>query len=58
MALYYELSIYKDTYQLTMAVYAVTKEFLREYKYSLGQDMKRDAMELVGRKLRKDEIHG
>ena len=47
MALYYELPVYKDTYQLIMEVYAVTKEFPREYKYSLGQDMKHDAMELV-----------
>ena len=25
-------------------VYEVTRQFPREYKYSLGQDMKRDAM--------------
>ena len=47
MALYYELPVYKDTYQLILEVYAVTKDFPRAYKYSLGQDMKRDAMELV-----------
>lgn len=62
MALYYELPVYKDTYQLILEVYAVTKEFPREYKYSLGQDMKRDAMELVrsiyraNRSIQKKEI--
>ena len=47
MGLYYELPVYKDTYQLILLIYDVTKEFPRENKYSLGQDMKRDAMELV-----------
>jgi len=45
MALYYELPVYKDTYQLILFVYGITKEFPREYKYTLGQDMKRDVME-------------
>ena len=45
MALYYQLPVYKDTYQLIMMVYEVTRLFPREYKFSLGQDMKRDAME-------------
>ncbi len=43
MALYYELPVYRDTYKLTLKVFECTKEFPREYKYSLGQDMKRDA---------------
>ena len=47
MALYYELPVYKDTYQLILMIYGFTKEFPREYKYSLGQEMKRDVMELV-----------
>lgn len=47
MALYYELPVFKDTYQLILIIYGVTKEFPREYKYSLGQDMKRDVLELV-----------
>lgn len=62
MALYYELPVYKDTYQLILEVYAVTKDFPREYLYSRGQDMKRDAMELVrsiykaNRSIQKKEI--
>ena len=47
MALYYELPVYKDTYQLVLDIFAVTKEYPREYKHSLGQDMKRDVMELI-----------
>ena len=47
MALYYELPVYRDTYTLLLKVFEATKSFPREYKYSLGQDMKRDCMELV-----------
>ncbi|MCB0547677.1 MAG: four helix bundle protein [Phaeodactylibacter sp.] len=47
MALYETLPVYKDVYALILLIYEVTKEFLREYKYTLGQDMKRDGMQLV-----------
>ena len=47
MALYYELPVYRDTYQLILKVYEVTGDFPKEYKYSLGQGMKRDALQLV-----------
>jgi hypothetical protein len=44
MALCYDLPVYKDTYQLCLKIFECTKEFNREYKYSLGQDMKRDVL--------------
>ena len=47
MALYVDLPVYRDTYQLILKIFEVTKDFPREYKFSLGQDMKRDAMQLV-----------
>ncbi len=47
MALYYDLPVYRDTYKLILKIFEVTKEFPKEYKYTLGQDMKRDAMQLV-----------
>ena len=47
MALYYELPVYKDTYKLILKIFECTKDFSREYKYTLGQDMKRDALQLV-----------
>src|SRR5574344_1543201 len=46
MGLYNELPVFKDTYQLLLEVYGITKEFPREYKYSLGQDMKMDVLQL------------
>ncbi len=46
MVLYNELPVYRDTYNLMMEVYQVTNRFAHEYKYSLGQDMKRDVLSL------------
>jgi hypothetical protein len=39
MALSHELPIYKDTYKLILLIFEYTKEFAREYKYTLGQDI-------------------
>jgi hypothetical protein len=47
MALYYELPVYRDTYRLILKIFECTKDFSKEYKYTLGQDMKRDALQLV-----------
>ncbi len=47
MALYYDLPVYKDTYKLVRLIFEYTKEYPREYKYTLGQDMKRDGLSLV-----------
>jgi len=47
MALYYDLPVYKDVYRLILKIYEYTKEFPKEYKYRLGQDMKKDGLQLV-----------
>lgn len=47
MALYYDLKVFKDVYQLILKIFESTKDFPREYKYTFGQDMKRDAIVLV-----------
>ena len=47
MALYYDLPVYRDTYRLVLRIFEVTKDFGKEYKYTLGQDMKRDALRWV-----------
>ncbi len=47
MALYYDLPVYKDVYNLILLLYKYTREFSREYKYTIGQDLKRDSLELV-----------
>ncbi len=47
MGLCYDLPVYKDTYQLSLKIFEYTKDFNREYKYTLGQDMKRDVLKLM-----------
>jgi hypothetical protein len=47
MALYYDLKVFKDVYSLILKIFECTQGFPREYKYTLGQDMKRDAITLV-----------
>ena len=47
MALYYDLPVFKDVYKLTLLIYSLTKDFSKEYKYTLGQDLKKDSMVLM-----------
>lgn len=46
MVKYNELPIYRDSYWLLTEIYQTTSKFPRDYKYTLGQDMKRDCLEL------------
>ena len=47
LALYYDLPVFKDVYKLTLRLFELTTYFPREYKFTLGQDMKRDCILLV-----------
>ena len=47
MALHTELPLYRDTYKLVLEIFVSTKNFPKEYKYSLGRDMKRDVLVLM-----------
>jgi len=35
MALYYDLPVYRDTYKLILKIFEVSKDFPKEYKYTL-----------------------
>lgn len=41
------MPIYRDAYRLVLKVFETTRDFSKEYKYSLGQDIKRDSLELI-----------
>ena len=47
MALYYDLPGFHDVYDMVLLLFQYTKDFPREYKFTLGQDMKRDGLTLV-----------
>ena len=47
MALHTALPVYRDTYKLVLEIFVSTKNFPKEYKYSLGRDMERDVLVLM-----------
>ncbi len=47
MAQYQHLPIYKQTYDILLRTMVATKDFPREYKFTLGQKIKDELIELV-----------
>lgn len=47
MALFTNLPVYKLGYDLLLAIYLCTKTFSREYKFSLGEKMKQESLDLL-----------
>ena len=47
MALYYKLPVYKASYELVLALFASSNNFAREYKYTIGQQLKDEGLALV-----------
>jgi four helix bundle protein len=47
MALFSELPVYKLGYDLLLAIYERTKTFTREHKYTLGEKLKNETLELL-----------
>ncbi len=41
MAIDDELPVYKATYDLLLAIFQFTKEFSKEYKYTVGESLKK-----------------
>lgn len=47
MALYYELPIYKSSYDLLIMIFRLVKNFQKEYKYTVGEKLKNEAIEMT-----------
>jgi four helix bundle protein len=47
MALYINLPVYKIAYSLLVEIYKRTKVFEREYKYTLGEELKKYSLETI-----------
>jgi uncharacterized protein YpuA (DUF1002 family) len=47
MAIYLHLPVYKASYDLLIEMFKTIKDFNREYKYTLGENMKKEAIEMV-----------
>ena len=47
MAQYDELPVYKATYDLLLEMFRFTKDFSKEYKYTVGESLKKETIELI-----------
>ena len=47
MATYDELPVYKATYDLLLAIFQFTKGFHKEFKYTVGESLKNETIELI-----------
>ena len=47
MAQYDELPVYKASYDLLLEIFRFTKEFKREFKYTVGESLKQETLDLI-----------
>lgn len=47
MTTYNNLPVYKESYDLLLALFTATKEFQREYKYTIGESIKKETLEMM-----------
>jgi len=47
MAIYSSLPVYKEAYDLCLAIFKITDNFSRQYRYVLGEDLKNKAKDLI-----------
>ena len=47
MGLHNELPVYKASYDLLIEIFQFTKEFSRDYKYTVGESLKKETIELL-----------
>ena len=47
MALYYTLPVYKESYKMISMIFEISSHFAREYKYTVGQQLKDEGSMLV-----------
>lgn len=47
MAKYDELPVFKASHDLLLEIFRFTKEFTKEYKYTVGESLKKETLELI-----------
>ena len=47
MALYYNLPVYKESYDLLIMIYKLVEKVPREFKHSLGERLKNEATDVL-----------
>ena len=47
MSTYDNLPVYKESYDLLVGLFLFTKDFNREFKYTLGESIKKETVEMI-----------
>lgn len=47
MSTYNHLPVYKSSYDLLVEIFQFTKNFNREYKYTIGENIKKETIEMI-----------
>jgi hypothetical protein len=47
LVLFSDLPVYKATYDLLLAIFRFTKDFSKDYKYTVGESIKKETIELL-----------
>ena len=47
MSLHQDLPVYKASYDLLLEIFRFTKDFSKEYKYTIGENIKKETLELL-----------
>lgn len=47
MAIYENLPVYKQSYDLLLEVYGMSKNMSRDYRYTIGEELKKKVMDLM-----------
>ena len=47
MKLHSDLPVYKATYDLLLAIFQFSKDFSKAYKYTVGESLKKEAINLI-----------
>ncbi len=47
MADYFELPVYKASYDLLLGIFNFTNTFSKEFKYTVGENLKKETIELI-----------
>jgi len=47
MALYDELPVYKASYDLVLEIFLFVRNFTKEFKYTIGESLKKETIELI-----------
>jgi hypothetical protein len=47
MGLHGDLPVYKSTYDLLLSIFRFTRDFAKEYKYTVGERLKNDTIDLL-----------